>query len=184
VFSLADLSSVWVMVDVFEGQADWIAEGQSAVMTLPFVPGRMWQGTVDYVYPTIRPESRTVRARLEFANTDLALKPNMYADIRVFAAPRADVLNIPREALIRSGRSERVILALGKGRFRPAQVVSGIESGDRVEILNGLREGETIVTSAQFLLDSEASLTGSLLRMTAEEDASAMPRGARRGDTP
>ncbi|MFQ5534537.1 MAG: efflux RND transporter periplasmic adaptor subunit [Sphingomonadales bacterium] len=167
VFSLADLSSIWVMVDIFEDQAGWVEEGQSAVMTLPFVPGRTWQGAVDYVYPTVRPESRTVRVRLAFANADQTLKPNMYAEVQLSAAPRGNLLNIPREALIRTGRSERVILALDDGRFRPAKVVSGIESGDRIEILSGLREGERIVTSGQFLLDSEASLAGTFLRMGA-----------------
>jgi len=165
VFVLADLSSVWVMVEVYEDQANLVKAGQKAEMRLHFIPGKIWEGTVDYVYPTIDPQSRTVRVRLKFKNPGEELKPNMYAEITVQGQARENVLTIPREALIRSGKSERVILALGEGRFRPAQVVSGMESGDQMEIVVGLREGERVVSSGQFLLDSEASLDASLLRM-------------------
>lgn len=171
VMRLADLSTVWVLADVHEDRIGWIEEGQAARMTLAFAPGREWEGRVDYVYPTIEPASRTARVRLVFANPDGELRPAMYASIAIDAAPREHVLHIPREALIRTGRSERVILALGEGRFRPAEVQSGIESGDRVEILAGLAEGERVVTSSQFLIDSEASLDASFLRMLGDEQA-------------
>ncbi len=170
VLTLADLSSIWVMVDIFEDQVAWVKEGQRAVLSLVFLPGKEWQGTVDYVYPTVQPESRTAQVRLVFANPEETLKPNMYAEVRVSATPQEYALNIPREALIRTGRSERVILALGDGRFQPAMVETGIESGDRVEILSGLNEGEMIVTSGQFLLDSEASLAGTFMRMDAGKE--------------
>jgi Cu(I)/Ag(I) efflux system membrane fusion protein len=98
----------------------------------------------------------------------------MYATVAIEASPREDVLHIPREALIRTGRSERVILALGEGRFRPAEVRSGIESGERVEILAGLAEGERVVTSSQFLIDSEASLNASFLRMLGVDETTEM----------
>ncbi len=165
ILSLADLNSIWVQVEVFEDQANWVENGQRVIMHLPFIPGRLWEGVVDYVYPTVDEKSRTVRVRLKFDNTDQALKPGMYAEISIYGEALNEALSIPREALIRAGKSERVILALGQGRFRPAQVVSGIEVGDRIEILSGLREGEDIVISSQFLIDSEASLVGSLLRL-------------------
>ena len=165
IFTLADLSSIWVMVEVYEHQASIVAKGQLAEMRLPFLPGKIWEGEVDHVYPTVDPQSRTIRVRLRFKNLDQQLKPNMYADITIHGKAKESVVAIPREALIRTGKSERVILALGEGRFRPAQVVSGMESEDRIEIVVGLKEGETIVTSGQFLLDSEASLDASLLRM-------------------
>lgn len=165
VFSLADLSSVWVKVDVFEGQSDWVSRGQPAKMTLPFLPGEAWDGIVDYVYPIVDPMSRTVQVRLVFPNSDGRLKPNMYGEIEVAASPVEDVVSIPREALIRSGKTDRVILALGDGKYRPAEVLAGIESGDRVEIREGLSAGETIVTSGQFLIDSEASINSAFLRM-------------------
>jgi len=165
IFTLSDLSTVWIMAEIYEHQAKKVAKGQKAEMRLPFVPGKTWEGSVDHVYPTVDPTSRTIRVRLKFKNPDEQLKPNMYTDITIHGAAKKNVVTIPREALIRSGKSERVVLALGKGRFRPAQVVSGMESNDDIEIVVGLKEGETVVTSGQFLLDSEASLDASLLRM-------------------
>ncbi|NVJ69570.1 MAG: efflux RND transporter periplasmic adaptor subunit [Alphaproteobacteria bacterium] len=170
VFSLTDLSTIWVMVDVFEGQSDWVKEGDMAVMQLPFLPGENWEGTVDYVYPMVDAKSRTVRARLVFPNPDGRLKPNMYGEVSIKAAPEENVLTIPREALIRTGKTDRVILSLAQGRFRPAEVVAGRESGDRVAILRGLEAGEEVVTSGQFLIDSEASINASFLRMLDEYD--------------
>ena len=165
VFSLADLSTVWVKVDVFEGQSDWVRKGQVASMTLPFLPGENWQGRVDYVYPVVESKSRTVQVRLAFPNPDGRLKPNMYGEVSLKAAPLKNVISIPREALIRTGKTDRVILALGEGKFRPAEVLAGRESGDRVEIMDGLAAGETIVTSGQFLIDSEASINSAFLRL-------------------
>lgn len=165
VMTLADLSSIWLLVDVFERQADWVATGQPAEVRLAYLPGRIWEGEVEFIYPTIDPKTRTLRARLRFDNADEALKPDMYADVRIFAGPKHDVLSIPREALIRTGESERVIVALGEGRFSAREVVGGMESGDRVEIIRGIQEGEQVVTSGQFLIDSEASLKASFSRM-------------------
>lgn len=165
VAALADLSSIWVLVEVYEDQAGWVEARQQAVMRLPFLPGRRWEGLVDYIYPTVDPVSRTVRIRLKFANPGELLKPNMYSEIQLLGTATGPVIHIPREALIRTGKAERVILALGGGRFRPADVTSGIESAGRIEIISGLKEGEMVVTSGQFLLDSEASLRASFLRM-------------------
>jgi len=169
VMSIADLSEIWVEVDVFESQIDWVESGQTARMKLPFAPEREWIGEVDYVYPTVRAESRTARVRLAFDNPDLALKPDMYATVAIDAAPRHDIVHVPSQAVIRTGGQERVILALGDGRFRPARVRTGLESGGRVEILAGLAESERIVISSQFLIDSEASIEASLLRMIGDE---------------
>ena len=178
IMSLADLSTVWVDVDVFENQIDWVAQGQTAHMRLSSAPGRAWTGTVDYVYPTIRPESRTARVRLAFDNPDLVLKPNMYAKVRIDGAPKRDVVHVPSQAVIRAGGHERVILALGGGRFRPAQVRTGLESAGRVEVIDGLAQGERVVISSQFLIDSEASLDASLLRLSEEApDSGRAPAG-------
>ncbi|RMF12179.1 MAG: efflux RND transporter periplasmic adaptor subunit [Alphaproteobacteria bacterium] len=166
IMSIADLKRIWVLVDVFEDQAPWVRAGDAAEITLAYLPGRRFAGTVDYVYPTVDPKSRTVKVRLVFANPDEALKPEMYAFATLHTTPKTNALVIPREALIRTGRNQRVILALGNGRFRPAMVIPGLESGEKVEILQGLVEGERVVTSAQFLIDSEASLAGTILRMT------------------
>jgi len=165
VLTLADLSSVWLLVDVFERQSDWVAVGQPAEVRLGYLPGRVWAGEVEFVYPTIDPKTRTLQARLRFDNPDDALKPDMYANVRIYAGPREDVLSIPRQALIKTGEAQRVIVALGKGSFRAQQVVAGMESGDFVEIISGLNEGDRVVTSGQFLIDSEASLRASFSRM-------------------
>lgn len=164
--SLADLAQVWLLVDVFETQAEWVKEGLRAQVRLSYKPGTAWDGEITYIYPQIDPQTRTLKARLEFDNPGEALKPGMYADVTIMGAEKQNVLSIPRAALIRTGNSERVILALGDGKFRPAAVQAGVESGDRVEIISGLEAGETVVTSAQFLIDSEASFSGTAIRMS------------------
>lgn len=166
ILSLADLSSIWVQVEVFERQAAWVKQGERAEVRLSYTPGRVWKGTVDYVYPSLDPVTRTLKTRLRFDNPDESLKPNMFANITIFGGGKQNTVSIPLEALIRAGGEERVILSMGDGRFQPRQVTSGIESGDEIEILSGLEGGEDVVISAQFLLDSEASIRASLNRMT------------------
>ncbi len=166
IMSLADLSSVWLLAEIFERQADWVEVGQSAEVRLAFLPGRTWEGTVEYIYPSLDPQTRTLKARLRFANPDETLKPNMYANIKIYGGPGDDVVAIPIEALIRTGREERVIIARGEGRFESRPVRAGIESGEWVEILEGMEPGENIVVSGQFLIDSEASLKASMTRMS------------------
>ncbi len=165
IMTLVDLTTVWLLAEVFERQASWVELGQAAGARVPSFPGRTWKGKVDYIYPDLDPMTRTLRVRLRFDNPRELLKPKMFAHVTILADPHQDVLSIPAEALIRDGGSERVVLALGQGRFTPREVVPGIESGDRIEIRKGLAEGDTVVVSAQFLLDSEASLRGSFRRM-------------------
>jgi Cu(I)/Ag(I) efflux system membrane fusion protein len=175
VMSLADLSSVWLLAEIFERQTDWVKVGHPAEVSLAFLPGRTWEGKVEYIYPSLDPKTRTLKARLRFPNPDEALKPNMYANVKIYGGPKNDVVIIPIEALIRTGREERVIIALGEGRFKSRAVTAGIESGDWVEILTGIEAGDKVVTSGQFLIDSEASLKASMMRMEApatdEQDA-------------
>ncbi len=164
-FAIADLSRVWVLVDVFEHQLAWIAPGLPAQIRVPAHPGRTWTGKVDYLYPELDPKTRTLRVRLVFPNPDLELKPNMFADVVIEGAPR-DALSIPREALIATGERESVVKALGEGRFQPVDVVTGMRSGEAVEILAGLGEGDAVVVSGQFLIDSESSLKASFGRLS------------------
>jgi len=166
VMTLADLSSVWLLAEVFERQAAWVATGDRADVRLPFLPGKAWRGKVEYIYPSLDPKTRTLMARLRFDNPDEKLKPNMYARVTLHASPSRNVLSIPLEALIRTGDRDRVIVALGEGRFTAREVTTGIESGDRIEIIDGLAAGDRVVTSGQFLLDSEASLKASFNRMS------------------
>jgi Cu(I)/Ag(I) efflux system membrane fusion protein len=165
VMSLAELSTVWLLAEVFERQADWVKVSQPAEVRLPYLPGRTWEGRVEYIYPSLDPKTRTLKVRLRFDNPEEALKPNMYAHVKIFGGPKEDTIVIPLEALIRTGREERVILSLGEGRFESRTVTAGIESGDWVEILKGIDAGDAVVISGQFLIDSEASLKASMRRM-------------------
>jgi Cu(I)/Ag(I) efflux system membrane fusion protein len=171
-FTVADLSRVWVMVDVFEHQIAWIEPGAKAEIQVPAYPGRTWEGKVEYLYPDLDSKTRTLRVRLAFPNPDLDLKPNMFADATIYGGPKRDLVKIPREALILTGERESVVKALGDGRFRPVNVVAGIHVGDEIEILSGLAEGDSVVVSGQFLIDSEASLRASFARMSGAGDAS------------
>ena len=174
VMSLGDLATVWLLAEVFERQANWVKVGQAAEVRLAYLPGQLWQGKVEYIYPSLDPKTRTLKVRLRFDNPDEGLKPNMYASVRIFGGPKENTIVIPLEGLIRTGRDERVIIALGDGRFEARDVVAGIESGDYVEIVRGVDEGEAIVVSGQFLIDSEASMRASLTRMdTSADDAPA-----------
>ena len=165
ILSLANLDSIWLLAEVFERQAEWVKEGQPAEAELPSMPGVIWKGVVDYIYPDLDPVTRTLRVRMRFDNTEEKLMPNMYAHVAIFAGEKKDIISIPREALIRSTDQERVIRALGNGRFQAQEVVSGMESGNWIEIMTGLNEDDEIVVSSQFLIDSESNLKASLRRM-------------------
>ena len=165
-FTIVDLSEVWVMVDIFEHQLAWVRPGLTAEITTPAYPGRTWEGTVEFVYPEVHPQARTLRARLEFNNPDELLLPNMFVEAVIYGGPKRDVLVLPREALILSGDREFVVKALGDGRFRPVEVTTGMWRDDDVEIAAGLAEGDEIVISGQFLIDSESNLQASFLRMS------------------
>jgi Cu(I)/Ag(I) efflux system membrane fusion protein len=165
-FTIVDLSTVWVIVDIPEHQIAWVRPGVSAEVTSAAYPGRTWEGKVDFVYPEVHPYTRTLRVRLAFSNPDEMLLPNMFVEAVIYGGPKHDTLTIPREALIVSGEREAVVKALGEGRFQPVEVQTGMWRGDAVEILAGLDEGEEIVVSGQFLIDSESSLQASFLRMT------------------
>ncbi len=171
VMTLADLSSVWVIAEVFESQSTFVKEGQQADVELSFTPGKSWEGIVEYVYPSLDEKNRTLRVRLRFDNPGEVLKPNMYANVSIYGGARENVLSIPREAVIRSGKNERAIISVGEGRYMQREIVTGIESGDWIEVISGLDEGENIVTSAQFLIDSEASMKASLQRMSKSSQA-------------
>jgi len=165
IFTIVDPSRIWVMVDIFEHQIDWLAEGLTAEISVPAYPGRTWEGKVEYIYPDLDPKSRTLRVRLAFDNPNGMLKANMFADVVIYGGPKHNVLVIPQEALIETGERTSVVTALGEGRFQPVDVVTGMRRGGRVEILSGLQEGNEIVTSGQFLIDSESSLQASFSRM-------------------
>lgn len=166
--TLADLSTVWVTAEIFERQSSWVEVGQPAEVRFSYLPGKKFKGQVEYVYPNLDQMTRALTVRLKFNNPGETLKPNMFGDVYVFSGAKENIIVVPRESVIRTGTSERVILAKGEGRFEPREVVTGIESGDWIEIQSGLNEGEDVVISGQFLIDSEASTKASFARMTGQ----------------
>ena len=165
VLSVGALDSVWVIAEIFERQAGWIAAGQSVVMTTESYPEIKWKGTVDYVYPVLNDQTRTLRARVVFDNQDQRLKPNMFAQLSIEGGARTGVLVIPKEAVIRNKGIERVVKSLGDGKFRSVRIQTGIESNALIEVIRGLEEGDEVVISSQFLIDSESSIGAELSRI-------------------
>ncbi|NCF25653.1 MAG: efflux RND transporter periplasmic adaptor subunit [Gammaproteobacteria bacterium] len=168
VMSIAELDKVWVLAEVFERQAAWVRPGQMAMVELDYLPGKMWHGTVDYVYPELDPDTRTLTVRIRFDNEDEMLRPNMFARVTILGEAMGPVVHVPREAVIRGGTLNRVVIDLGDGRFESRPVKLGIESGDRVAIRSGLAAGESVVVSSQFLIDSESNIESALARMRGE----------------
>ncbi|MEE9142299.1 MAG: efflux RND transporter periplasmic adaptor subunit [Gammaproteobacteria bacterium] len=164
VMSIAELNRVWVLAEVFERQAAWVQAGQRAEVELDYLPGERWRGTVDYIYPELDPTTRTLKVRLRFENEAEVLRPNMFARVTIYSGDTAPVVQVPREAVIRGGLSDRIVLSLGKGRFRSQPVELGIESGGQIEIRRGIADGDVVVTSGQFLIDSEANIESALAR--------------------
>jgi Cu(I)/Ag(I) efflux system membrane fusion protein len=160
--SIGRLDEVWVQAEVLSRSASTVKAGLPVSMTLDYLPGQVWRGLIEYVYPALDPETRTLRLRLRFKNPDELLKPNMFAQVVVHLIDEADRLVIPAEALIRTPTENRVIIAMGDGLYRAQPVVAGIADEDHVEIVSGLAAGDEVVTSSQFLLDSESSRSSGL----------------------
>ena len=163
--SIASLDEVWVEAEVFERQASDIHLGMPVSMTLDYLPGKHWQGSLDYIYPKLNAQLRTLRVRLRFTNSDGLLKPNMYAQIVMHSDDSQPVLQVPYEAVIRTGKQDRVVLQLAPGQFKSVEVQIGRVSDSHIEILSGLHAEDLIVTSAQFLLDSESNISSDFKRM-------------------
>lgn len=166
IMTVAQLERVWVVAEIFERQAAWVEPGQNATVEFDYLPGKTWEGTVDYVYPELDPQTRTLRVRLRFDNASAELRPNMFARVTIHGDSSGNVVHVPREALIRGGSVDRLVVALGEGRFRSQAVDVGIESGDRVAIREGISTGDRIVVSGQFLIDSESYIEAALSRMS------------------
>lgn len=181
ILSIVDLSQVWVKAEVFEHDIFKVAMGDSANMQLDYSPARQWRGSVEHIHPMLDPITRTGIVRLHFDNTDHKLRPNMFAQITIATDSNQEpVLQIPKEAVIRTGHQNRVVLALGDGYFKSVAVQIGRFDDHNIEILSGLSAGEKVVSSAQFLLDSESSKTSDFKRMAVEqtpkENAHASPQ--------
>ena len=164
-YMIADLSTVWIIAEIYEYELPWIKVGDTTEVTLMSVPGKVFKGTVDYIYPYAEAKTRTTKVRLVFKNDDLRLRPDMFAEVKIHAQNQKDALVIPAEAIIRSGDGTQVFVVRKKGKYEPRLVKIGIESTGKVSILSGLKEGEKVVTSAQFLIDSESKLREATAKM-------------------
>lgn len=154
---VADLSTVWVEADIYEYELPWVAVGQQAVMTLSYLPGETFKGVIEYLYPYLRGKTRTARVRMKFPNPGFKLKPDMYAKVEIRSPLKPLVVVVPNEAVMDTGERQHVFVALGRGRFEPREVKLGAHGQEGLlQVLSGLKEGEEVVTSAHFLLDSES----------------------------
>jgi Cu(I)/Ag(I) efflux system membrane fusion protein len=172
-YRIVDLSAVWLLADVFEQDLAQIRPGQSAKITVQAYPGRVFEGRVAFVYPTVNAQTRTAKVRIEVPNPDLLLKTDMYATVEI-ASPveSATVLAVPDSAVLDTGTRQTVLVDRGEGRFEPRAVKLGARADGYVAVLEGLREGEKVVTGANFLIDAESNLRAALQAFTAPESKS------------
>ena len=170
-YQIADLSTVWVHASVYDNELPWITEGQVATMELSYLPGQTYEGRVSYIYPFLREQARDVHVRVVFANPDLSLKPGMYVNVQLQGRSMSDEIVVPSEAVIRSGSRTIVFVVREPGKFEPREIRIGEEGGPEgryVRVISGLLDGEEVVTSAQFMLDSESRLQEAIQKMLQE----------------
>jgi len=167
-FDIADLSYLWVLADIYESDLPLVRIGMEGELTVPYLPGKSWRGPVTYINPTVEEKTRTVKVRLELENKGEELKPGMFADV-LLQADLGSGLAVPESAVVDSGGRKLVFLDKGEGRFEPREVQLGVKVGSGLRVLAGLSEGDRVVTSANFLLDSESSLKAALSAMGTPE---------------
>ena len=165
-YEIVNLATVWVDVDIYEYELPWVKKGMPAEMELTYIPGKRFKGKVLFIYPYLETKTRTAKLRLKFANPNYELKPGMYADIFLKSRVAKNTLVVAQEAVIFSGMRRIVYVSLGGGKFEPREVTLGVEgNANEYQVLDGLKEGEEIVLSAQFMLDSESRLQEAIQKM-------------------
>jgi Cu(I)/Ag(I) efflux system membrane fusion protein len=164
-YKIADLSRVWVIADVYENEMPWLQTGDPVDMKLAAIPGKVFTGRVGYIYPYAEAKTRTIKVRLEFANPDLLLRPDMFADVTIHAQRKFDAVVIPAEAVVRSGERDQVFIVRAPGKFEPRAVKLGVVSQGMVQVIEGVSPGEGVVTSSEFLIDSESKLREATAKM-------------------
>jgi len=170
-YKIADLSRIWVIVDLYEDDLPWVQVGDEASMQVAGIPGRTFKGKVSFIYPYLEAKTRTLKVRLEFDNPELALKPEMFANVVVHASKQFNAVVVPLEAIIRTGEQDQVFVQRDAGKFEPRKVTLGVEAGGLVQVVSGLQAGEKVVTSGQFLIDSESKLKEATAKMMESLDA-------------
>jgi membrane fusion protein, copper/silver efflux system len=156
-YTISDYSFVWADIDVFEYEAPYVRVGQRVTLALSYAPGKIYSGKISYIYPTVDPQTRTLKARVTLPNPRFALKPQMFADATLhvdYGRP----LQIPQEAVLDSGQSQQVFVVHSGGVFEPRRITAGPTVNGQVVVLSGLKEGEIVVSSGNFLIDSESRL--------------------------
>jgi Cu(I)/Ag(I) efflux system membrane fusion protein len=161
-YQVSDLSAVWVVADVAEQDIGLVKNGSTARIRINAYPDKTFEGKVTYVYPTLKAETRTVAVRVELANPGLLLKPSMFAQVELPVSAKGPVLTVPVSAVIDSGTRQIVLVQLAAGRFEPRSVLLGERSDDYVVVREGLKEGELVVTAANFLIDAESNLKAAI----------------------
>jgi RND family efflux transporter MFP subunit len=160
-YMIADLSTIWANAQIYEYEVPYVHVGQIAQMELSYYAGKKYTGRVTYIYPTVDPQTRTVKVRLEFPNSSFDLKPDMYSEVNLKIDYGTQVI-VPQSAVLDSGERQTVFVALADGYFEPREIKIGVKLDDKVAVLSGLRPGETIVTSGNFLIDSESRLKSAM----------------------
>ena len=164
-YMVADLTRVWVQVDVYEDELPWVRLGDEAEMRIPAAPGRIFKGKLSYIYPYLDGKTRTNKVRIEFDNHDLILKPEMFANITLKPSRTVNAVVVPSEAIVRTGARNQVFVQRAEGKFEPRIVKLGLQSDGEIQILSGIKAGELVVTSSQFLIDSESKLKEATAKM-------------------
>jgi multidrug efflux pump subunit AcrA (membrane-fusion protein) len=172
-YVLADLSKVWVIAQVYESDLPWVSEGDPVDMQLTAIPGETFKGHLSYIYPYAEAETRTIKVRLVFDNPDRKLKPEMFANVTIHTRQQANAVTVPSEAIVRSGDHERLFVVTGPGKFEPRMVTTGLTADGLTQVLSGVEAGERVVTSSQFLIDSESKLRESTAKMQPMPDQQA-----------
>jgi len=165
-YMIADLSKVWVYADIYEYELPWVKVGDPVEMRLAGIPGRIFKGHLAFIYPYAEAKTRTIKVRLAFDNAELLLKPELFAEVTIYAGKQVDAVVIPSEAVVRSGAKTQVFIVRGAGKFEPRLITTGLASNGDIAVLDGVQAGEEVVISAQFLIDSESKLHEATAKMT------------------
>ena len=178
---IADLNSVWVVADVYEYELNKIALGQPVTITINFLPGVTYKGKISFIYPVLDTKTRTIKVRIDLNNRNNVLKPGMFANVDIKGKDLGEYPMVPEQAILQSGQENTVIIALGDGKFKPVHVELGNYSNGYYQVLSGLSANTTIVTSAEFLIDSESNLNASLGMFAAAKKDSTSGEGNMKG---
>lgn len=176
-YMIADLSNIWVLADIYEYEVPWVKVGQKVEMNLSYFPGKKFAGKVTFIDPFLDPKTRTNKVRMEFANPQWKLKPDMYANVTIKSTVTKRGVAVPEEAIIHSGERDIVVVQLPSGTFESRELTLGPQADGYYQVLKGLRAGETVVTSSGFLIDSESNLQEAIRKLQNSKSQQSMSRG-------